>query len=146
MDGHYIGPSSGITFLNRAWRRLNREHIISTPAEAEQVIAQQTPIFTFRGSPFLTLRDESFNLPTQTRGRQLVARYFDDAVVTYRFLHRGTVDSWFTEIYEQNVVPYADVTESAARKAAVIFMIWAMVLLHEEREVIDDKEEHFGTR
>jgi hypothetical protein len=146
LDGHYIGPSSGITFLNRAWRRLNHEHIISTPAEGEQDIAQQTPIFTFRGSPFLAPRDCSVNLPKQNRGRQLVARYFDDAVVTYRFLHRGTIDSWFTAIYGEEVVPFAKANESTARKAAVIFMIWAVVLLHEEREAIDNKEEHCGTR
>lgn len=145
LDGHYIGPSSGITFLNRAWRRLDQGHIISTPPDAEQEIAQQTPIFTFRGSPFLAPRDSSLNLPKQARGEQLVTRYFDDAVMTYRFLHQGTVDSWFNTIYAQGVVPFANTTESTARKAAVIFMVFAQVLLHEEREGINNKE-HCGTR
>lgn len=65
---------------------------------------------------------------------QLLGRYFDDAVVTYRFLHRGTVDEWLSIIYAQEIVPFTSVNDSTARIAAVIFMVWAIVLLHEERE------------
>lgn len=54
----------------------------------------------------------------------LVDRYFDFAMPTYRFLHRPTIQKWFTEFYDTMGV--MGNVQQAAAKVALLFMVLAL--------------------
>lgn len=62
----------------------------------------------------------------------MIAKYFDYAVVTYRFLHRPTVEEWCSTLYAMSFSLADPPPPAIVLKAAVIFMIFALVSLHEE--------------
>ncbi|CEI62208.1 hypothetical protein FVEN_g10293 [Fusarium venenatum] len=115
LQGHYIGPASGVSFLLRVQKRLHQAISFSGPGS----------IFTFGDAP---LRNPDYDpnfcmmLPKEDAQR-LIDRYFDFAMPTYRFLHRPTIQEWFTEFYE-TLGTMRDPNNSAA-KVALLFMILA---------------------
>ncbi|RGP64009.1 hypothetical protein FLONG3_9708 [Fusarium longipes] len=115
LQGHYIGPASGVSFLLRVQKRLHQAISFSGPGS----------IFTFGDAPLHNPDyDPSFcmMLPKEDAQR-LVDRYFDFAMPTYRFLHRPTIQEWFVEFYE-TLGTMRDSNNSAA-KVALLFMILA---------------------
>ena len=53
----------------------------------------------------------------------LVARYFDFAMVTHRFLHRPTIEAWIEEFYDNlGVMKQKD---GAKGRIALLFMVFA---------------------
>lgn len=60
-------------------------------------------MFRFGDKPYSAYYVADAGLPTFERAMDLVAIYFDFAVVTYRFLHRGLVEQWVRELYEGGV-------------------------------------------
>jgi hypothetical protein len=90
LQGHYVGPSSGVSFLLRVQRKLHQKISFS----------QNSSIFTFGDAPISSFDPSFFLLPPREDAEKLVSRYFDFAVATHRFLHRPTVEAWFKEFYE----------------------------------------------
>jgi hypothetical protein len=115
LQGHYIGPASGVSFLLRVQKRMHQAISFSGPGS----------IFTFGDAP---LHNPDYDpnfcmmLPKEDAQR-LVDRYFDFAMPTYRFLHRPTIQEWFSEFYE-TLGTMRDPNNSAA-KVALLFMILA---------------------
>ncbi|KAF5022815.1 hypothetical protein F66182_5109 [Fusarium sp. NRRL 66182] len=115
LQGHYIGPASGVSFLLRVQKRLHQAIAFSGPGS----------IFTFGDAP---LRNPDYDpnfcmmLPKEDAQR-LVDRYFDFAMPTYRFLHRPTIQEWFNEFYETLGTMHD--ANNAAAKVALLFMILA---------------------
>ncbi|KAL6407208.1 transcriptional regulatory protein GAL4 [Ilyonectria robusta] len=120
LQGHYIGPASGVSFLLRVQKRLHQAisfHDAST-------------IFTFGDAPLqLPEFDPSFcmMLPRDDAQR-LVDRYFDFAMPTYRFLHRPTVQEWFEEFYD--TLGIMRDAQSAPAKVALLFMVFAQARVY----------------
>jgi hypothetical protein len=115
LQGHYIGPASGVSFLHRIQKRLHQA-ISFSPASS---------IFTFGDAPLqLAEFDPSFcmMLP-RPDAQRLVDRYFDFAMPTYRFLHRPTIQGWFNEFYD-TLGTMRDVQKAPA-KVALLFMVFA---------------------
>lgn len=112
-QGHYVGPSSGLSFLLRAQKRLHK--IVS--------LSQNSSIFTFGDTPLPDFDSSFFVLPPKERAAALVARYFDFAFPTHRFLHRPTVELWLEELYGNLGVMRERVGEKGKR--AVLFMVLA---------------------
>ncbi|CAK7237640.1 hypothetical protein SBRCBS47491_010056 [Sporothrix bragantina] len=116
LQGHYIGPASGVSFLLRLQKRLHQAVSFSHPDS----------IFTFGDAPLHQPSefDPSFcmMLPRDDAQR-LLDRYFDYAMPTYRFLHYPTVQKWFTEFYDS--LGAMNDGSGAAAKAALLFMIFA---------------------
>ncbi|EGY19688.1 fungal specific transcription factor domain-containing protein [Verticillium dahliae VdLs.17] len=115
LQGHYIGPASGVSFLLRVQKRLHKAIEFSAPSS----------IFTFGDAPISPPDfDPSFCmvLPRED-GQKLLDRYFDFAMPTYRFLHRPTLQDWFDEFYD-TLGTMRDVHNATAR-IALLFMIFA---------------------
>ncbi|KAM0274877.1 hypothetical protein ACHAQH_007802 [Verticillium albo-atrum] len=115
LQGHYIGPASGISFLLRVQKRLHKAIRFSVPSS----------IFTFGDAPISPPDfDPSFCmvLPRED-GQRLFDRYFDFAMPTYRFLHRPTLQDWFDEFYA-TLGTMRD-GHNATAKIALLFMIFA---------------------
>ncbi|KAL2823018.1 fungal-specific transcription factor domain-containing protein [Aspergillus granulosus] len=120
LQGHYIGPASGVSFLLRVQKRLHQAISFSQPSS----------IFTFGDAPLhLPEFDPSFcmMLPRDDAHR-LVDRYFDFAMPTYRFLHRPTVEEWFAEFYDTLGVMRD--AHSAPAKVALLFMVFSLARVY----------------
>ncbi|KAL3469508.1 fungal-specific transcription factor domain-containing protein [Aspergillus californicus] len=120
LQGHYIGPASGVSFLLRVQKRLHQAISFSQPSS----------IFTFGDAPLhLPDFDPSFcmMLPRDDAQR-LVDRYFDFAMPTYRFLHRPTIQDWFAEFYDTLGVMHD--AHSAPAKVALLFMVFSLARVY----------------
>lgn len=74
LQGHYVGPSSGVSFLLRVQKKLHEKLSFS----------QNSSIFTFGDAPLPEFDPSYFVLPPKADADILVARYFDFAMVTHR--------------------------------------------------------------
>jgi hypothetical protein len=90
LQAQYVGPSSGVGFLRRVQKRLH-ETISFTHSSS---------IFAFGDAPLPDFDPTFFFMPPKADAEELVARYFDFAVPTHRFLHRPTIETWLDEFYE----------------------------------------------
>jgi hypothetical protein len=113
QQGHYVGPSSGASFLLRVQKKLRSEVFLS----------QNSSIFTFGDAPLPEYDPSFFVLPPKEDAKSLVARYFDFAVPTHRFLHRPTIEAFLDEFYNNlGVIQRAGGAEG---KIALLFMVFA---------------------
>lgn len=118
LQGHYVGPSSGVSFLLRVQRKLHQKVSFS----------QNSSIFTFGDAPLPEFDPSFLVLPPQIEAEKLVARYFDFAVATHRFLHRPTVEGWLEDFYNSSgVVRQKD---GARERTALLFMVFAQATEH----------------
>jgi hypothetical protein len=113
LQGHYVGPSSGVSFLLRVQKKLHQK----------LSFAQNSSIFTFGDAPLPEFDPSFFVLPPKPDAQRLVARYFDFAIATHRFLHRPTVEAWLEEFYDNLGVMRQKV--GAKEKTALLFMVFA---------------------
>jgi hypothetical protein len=132
FEGNYIGPSSGVSFINRIWRRLNQDETTPIPSEVQNESSVNTAVFMFGDKPYSNPQEVDFTLPPFETAMELVAIYFDFSMVTYRFLHRGSVEKWVKQLYESNLsVSNLPVGNMVAR-AAIVLIIFAVSTIHNE--------------
>lgn len=112
MEGHYLGASSGVSFLLRVQKRLHENFRIS---------ATET-IFNFGDAPLPTCDSHFLVLPPIREAKVLVDRYFDFSFPTHRFLHQKTVETWLQDFYS-GVNEMSNVVDRAVK--AVILMVLA---------------------
>lgn len=115
LHGQYIGPASGVSFLQRVQKRLGQTVSFSQPDS----------IFTFGDAPLASV-DTDLSLCMMIRrefAQQLFDRYFDFAMPTYRFLHRPTAQAWFAEFYDTFGSMHDG--QRAAAKIALVLMVLA---------------------
>jgi hypothetical protein len=97
LEGQFIDPTSGLSFLHRAWKRLasqkqNKSSKSSTPLQKRSGTAQ--PLMRAGDRPFDVKLDIPLVIPGKAKALELVHFYFDTCVVTYRCLHQQTVIEW----------------------------------------------------
>ncbi|KAI0414706.1 fungal-specific transcription factor domain-containing protein [Xylaria grammica] len=88
-QGHFVGASSGLTFLLRLQRRLRRD----------PDTAPKTSVFTLGDAVLPTFDETSFAIPPRQEAESILKTYFELASPTYRYLHRPTVAGWMRELY-----------------------------------------------
>lgn len=118
LQGHYVGPASGASFLIRAQKRVFET--LKLP--------QTSSIFTFGDAPLPDVDTSLFLLPPKEETKQLLNKYFDFAVPTHRYLHRPTVETWFEELYATSGTMGG--TDEAQAKVALLFMVFAQASLY----------------
>lgn len=115
LQGHYVGPASGVSFLLRVQKRLHQSISFSNSSS----------IFTFGDAPLHSPETDPslcVMLP-KDHAQRLVDRYFDFAMPTYRFLHRPTMQGWLDEFYD-TFGAMRD-AHAAPAKIALLFMVFA---------------------
>lgn len=112
LEGHYVGASSGVSFLLRVQKRLHENFKIS---------ATET-IFNFGDAPLTTCDSHFLVLPPIREAKVLVHRYFDFSFPTHRFLHQGTMESWLQDFYS-GVNETSNIVDRAVK--AVVLMVLA---------------------
>lgn len=118
LQGHYVGPSSGVSFLLRVQKKLHQKVSFS----------QNSSIFTFGDAPLPEFDPSFLVLPPKDEAERLVARYFDFAIATHRFLHRPTVEGWLEDFY--NGVGVMRQKDGARERTALLFMVFAQATEH----------------
>ncbi|OHF00985.1 fungal specific transcription factor domain-containing protein [Colletotrichum orchidophilum] len=115
LQGHYVGPSSGVSFLLRVQKRLHQAVSFS----------QASSIFTFGDAPLPDFDPSGAFcvLPSKEEATTLLNRYFEFAVPTHRFLHRPTLEGWLKEFYDTMGVMKS--REDAPAQRALLFMVFA---------------------
>lgn len=97
IAGQYSDSTSGLSFLNRAWRRISSK-------ESSQIVdgwgstEDRQPLMSAGDKPFL--ERGQLQMPSLDRSRQLLHLYFDVCIATYRLLHRPTVECWLGTVSE----------------------------------------------
>ncbi|KAH7131229.1 putative C6 transcription factor [Dactylonectria macrodidyma] len=133
IQGQVFDPTSGLTFLHRAWKRLSAQNS-NRPSDAAKSSAESQSLYTAGDRPLPEI-DENFPipLPSPTEGRKLLSLYFDVCIATYRILHRPTVETWLCTI-EKNVQDRQPVWHELGRaKAAIVLAALAVATLHQEK-------------
>ncbi|KAK6085125.1 fungal specific transcription factor domain-containing protein [Seiridium cupressi] len=131
LQGHYIGPASGVSFLLRVQKRLHQAVTFS----------QASSIFTFGDAPLPEPDPASCLLMSRDEGQKLLERYFDFAVPTHRFLHRPTTQQWLDEFFSTRGV-MIDQEEASARKA-VLFMVFAQAQVYTPGSSVADESARY---
>ncbi|RAL17287.1 putative NRPS-like enzyme [Aspergillus homomorphus CBS 101889] len=134
LEGNYLGPASGLSFLNRVWRRLHHDEKRTVPdtlQNGDEWPSQNTSVFMFGDKPYSAHPGAGFTLPSYEKARELATTYFDLSMVTYRFLHRGSVDDWLRQVYECNVSVSNPPSGDMVARTAIIFMIFAVGTLEQ---------------
>ncbi|KAH7012790.1 putative transcriptional activator protein acu-15 [Macrophomina phaseolina] len=132
LQGYYVGPSSGISFLSRIQKRF--EETVSFPNGLSVFNFGDAPLpygDTYSNSadtvqPYLD--PTFFFLLNREDTARLVQRYFDFAVPVDRFLHRPTIERRLDEFYETQGTMHDK--DAAPAETAVLFMVFAIAQEH----------------
>ncbi|KAJ5216391.1 uncharacterized protein N7498_002798 [Penicillium cinerascens] len=116
FQGGYLDLVSGTSFINRVCQRLNQDKT-STGA----------------GQAYSSLYTLDFTLPPLERALEMVETYFEYAVVTYRFLHRGHVEQWLRQIYQSNILTTNLPTDLMVGRCCIVYSFLAIGTLYERR-------------
>ncbi|CAK7212492.1 hypothetical protein SBRCBS47491_001483 [Sporothrix bragantina] len=129
IQGHYVGPASGLSFLLRIQKRL----LASDPA------SPSSTAFTFGDAPLPDYDPMPSVMLSAETASTLVARFFDYTMPVDRFFHRPTIEAWLQEfVRTMGDMDNPDTYEARDRRA-VLWMIFAMAQEHMEQGSRDDK-------
>lgn len=138
VAGQFLDPTSGLSFLHRAWRRISNDENsqvivgrIGAPVEDDQLLA-------CAGDKLLRNPGHRPNLPSLIRGRRLLELYFDVCIATYRILHRPSVEEWCAAVLDDEQSDRGQVSGVGNARAAVVLAVLAIASFHEEKANGDD--------
>jgi hypothetical protein len=132
LDGHYIGPTSGIAFLHRAQSRFKQDFAATISTSVNGRNSSQSSVFSFGDGYYPNYAASDLAFPSRREAKHLVDRYFDFAMPTYRFLHRATVESWLGRICDENESEAIDGPPLSNAKVALVLLTLATATLYEE--------------
>ncbi|KAJ5624345.1 hypothetical protein N7510_000654 [Penicillium lagena] len=135
IEGRYHGPSSPLTFLERAWKRLKKTHVSTFFDHLEPGASGSGSNPRRRSLSQAPSPTHAPQLPSQRRTEQLVETYFDVSTPFYRFLHRGVVDAWVKIAYQDAGGSLSTHGSSlASGELAVLLMIIAEASFYQEQK------------
>lgn len=139
IQGQVLDPTSSVTFLHRAWRRLSRQQTAAsdTPAApAADHTSHQQPWMLAGDKPLPQCHPhepDRIALPRREKTQELLSLYFDVCIATYRFLHRGTTRSWLGSL-EWNLRSGKPAWASLGKpRAAIVLTVLAIASIHQEK-------------
>jgi hypothetical protein len=83
FEGNYLGPSSGVSFINRVWSRLHQDERTHYPDGLQNESSRNTAVFMFGDKPYSNPQEAEFTLPSLEKALELVGIYFDYSMVTW---------------------------------------------------------------
>ncbi|KAH0287883.1 hypothetical protein M436DRAFT_44529 [Aureobasidium namibiae CBS 147.97] len=140
IQGQYVDPTSGLSFLERARDRFSSRRPPSDHAQDEEWSYRQQPVLQAGDKP-LVLSDERSGLntalPTGDSAIELLNVYFDVCVATYKPLHRPTLDAWHKQALQNAVAERALVHNLGYAKLSTLFAVFAVATYHNRRKTQD---------
>ena len=122
IQGQVFDPTSGLTFLHRAWKRLSARDAQSM-SEAVKTSADNQHVTMAGDRPFPET-DESLPicLPSPAENRRLLDMYFDLCIATYRIFHRPSVERWLA-VVEKNMQEGRPIWHDIGHARAAIVLV-----------------------
>ncbi|CAO2647452.1 Nn.00g083740.m01.CDS01 [Neocucurbitaria sp. VM-36] len=131
VAGQYSDPTSGHSFLHRAWRRISNNDS-SQILNGQLASTEDDQLLSCAGDkPFLD--KGQVQVPSLERGHELLKLYFDVCIATYRLLHRPTVESWLVTVSENARLNRPLYFELGRAKASAILSVLAIASFHEDK-------------
>jgi hypothetical protein len=130
IEGQYSDPTSGLTFLHRAYRRFSsnqRRPAVSQLLGSSSEDHQQQELMTAGDLPFVLEGPLMIQLPDRRLASELMNFYFDVCVVTYRILHRGITESWLDAMLFNQETGRSLTYGVGNGRAAIVLTIMAVV-------------------
>ncbi|KAJ0335228.1 hypothetical protein COL922a_009531 [Colletotrichum nupharicola] len=132
IQGQVFDPTSGVTFLHRAWKRLSK-HDSSIVPDYLNASTENQPLMLAGDKPLPPITDEdvaNFSLPSSRELQDLLGMYFDVCIATYRVLHRPTVEIWLKTMVN-NIAQGKPVWQDIGRaKASIVLTALAVATAH----------------
>ena len=139
IEGQVFDPTSGVTFLHRAWRRLSKggKNVVIPPGGQGYPGSEHQPLMLAGDLPLPPASNEDLDrliLPPFVEAQNLITFYFDICIVTYRILHRPSLDSWLSTIL-QNIEQSRPLWYQVGKaRAAILLAVLAIATAHDEKK------------
>lgn len=132
IQGQVWDPTSPMTFLHRAWKKLSAQDAQAMTEMARASADNQ--LLTNAGDRPLPEREEALVicLPSVEESRMLLDFYFDICIATYRLIHKPSVEKWLATIQhnlQANRPIWHDIGHS---RAAIVLVALAIGKVHYE--------------
>ncbi|CAG8256240.1 unnamed protein product [Penicillium salamii] len=136
--GGYLDLASGTSFINRVCQGLNQgkppsSGTVSVSDGLQGELSDSPSVTKFGDKPYSRLYKLDFTLPPLERALEIVATYFEYAMVTYRFLHRGQVERWLRQIYRSNISATNLPTDFMIGRCCIVYSVLAIGTLYDRR-------------
>ncbi|WYZ44912.1 hypothetical protein EsH8_VIII_000228 [Colletotrichum jinshuiense] len=135
IQGQVFDPTSGVTFLHRAWKRLSKHDSNIVPDDLNAPTENQ-PLMLAGDKPLPPVTDEdvaNLLLPDSREIQDLLGLYFDVCIATYRVLHRPSVEGWLGTMVG-NLRQGRPVWQDIGRgKASIVLTALAVATAHHEK-------------
>jgi hypothetical protein len=131
VAGQFSDTTSGLSFLHRAWRRINNGENSQIMSGQLGSIEDNQLLARAGDKPFQ--KHGPLQLPLLHRGRQLLGLYFDVCIATYRLLHRPTVELWFDTVSNNFASSQPLSTGLGHARTSIVLSVLAVACIHEER-------------
>ncbi|OJJ77787.1 hypothetical protein ASPBRDRAFT_191064 [Aspergillus brasiliensis CBS 101740] len=132
-EAQYSDPTSGLNFLQRAWKKLLTQNDESALYQLNS--AGKDQLLTSVGDPPFHVDDAVLDdvIPAASTARDLQEFYFETCVVTYRMFHRQVVEGWM-EILLNNRQERRPITHALGNsRTAILLTIMAIAALRREK-------------
>ncbi|KAF5012357.1 hypothetical protein FDECE_1584 [Fusarium decemcellulare] len=132
IEGQFFDPTSNLTFIHRAWRRLAQQTQGTEPGVLTGSESLQ-PLMSAGDKPFATRNERDLMFVNPATAFELFNFYFDNCVVTYRVLNQQYCHSWLEVVLGnvQNGQPLD--TGLGHAKAAIVVNIMAIASLRQHK-------------
>ncbi|KAG5760620.1 hypothetical protein H9Q72_011256 [Fusarium xylarioides] len=134
IEGQFFDPTSNLTFVHRAWKRLAQQTQQTESRSGVLTGAENLqPLMSAGDKPFTTRGDSSLMFVNQPEAFELFNYYFENCVVTYRVLNRQYCQVWFEAVINNvhNGQPLD--TGIGHAKAAIVVNILAIASFRQHR-------------
>lgn len=132
IEGQIVGPTSNLTFIHRAWKKLALQ-IRDTGPNVLTGSENLQPLISAGDKPFLDVQGQDVALMDRKSAMDLFSFYFDNCVVTYRILNQQMCEQWLESVL-QNIEGRAPLHMHIGHaKAAVVVGILAIASLRQHK-------------
>ncbi|KAJ5387375.1 hypothetical protein N7509_009916 [Penicillium cosmopolitanum] len=137
IEDQYFDPTSGLNFLHRAWRKLSTQKGDGASYGFHETDKRQL-LASAGDRPFKVDRnvfDASgfVCVPQESTLRKLLEFYFETCVVTYRMLHRPTIEAWMDAFVKDRRDGQPIGCSLGHAKSAILLAIMAIATLRYEK-------------
>lgn len=130
VEGHYVGPTSALSFLRRAQQRFTD----ARPSRSEDSASDCHETWRSAGDKPFVQTSDSYTIPSGHDAIELLDLYFDVCVATYRILHRPTVDVWHDTLQQNATHARAHATGLGEARLAILLGVFAIATFHRQRQ------------
>jgi hypothetical protein len=131
VAGQYSDPTSGLSFLHRAWRRISNKESSQVMAGHLGSTEEHQPLTSAGDKPLQRLG--KLQMPSLSKGRKLLELYFDVCIATYRILHRPSVEEWCVTVLANNTSHHSLSAGVGNARTAVVLSVLGIASFHEEK-------------